>query len=264
MRRIKPFIFIFFVLFYGGLLAGWIIQQRSFDFTGEETNSTVYIQNNRIKTVDSEIVIIDLDEMVLTMLLPAHKVYYCRHPDSLHRHIRETGQQPADSFLKELTPEEIAVFQEYKNRLQESKRIGRQSTTTVDVREIKRKSKVLSYTTRQYQVWVDGRLREKLWISNELPIQKEINLDRFFQFMTLLGSQSVTASYTSTPQYLELRRKGYPLKTIEYSQERKVLTEVKRIQKATIPEEEFYIPDDYQEVELDTFYELHYELEERK
>lgn len=259
-------LFILFILFlwYSPSFAGWMIHQRSYDSSGEETKSTVYIQKNRIKTTNTEVVIYNLDDMTLTIMLPSKKVFYQSFPGLSKQDMEEKGKQMEDSFFKDLSEEEMAVFQDYKDKLSESRKIGRKKKLKVEVKEFPKKLTILDYQTRRFEIMVDNRLREEQWICSPILIQEEIDLNRFFRFMEQMGSESEMESYTSSKEYMELRRKGYPLKTVEYGPEGKVVTEVLKIEKKEIPEEEFHIPIFFREVELETFYQMVTEIDEGK
>lgn len=236
--------------------AGWVIEEVSGYPEEEEIRETTYFQKNRIKIVESEqtmmIVIVDLEKGVLYFLNSDREIYWSGTPEEFQEGIKEAVKLQVEKMLKEMPPEQREAYEQFMEGMEEeTKEPTAEKKLKVEVRKTSEMATVVGYSTQKYQVWVDGELKEELWISTEINLKDEIDLKKFVQFIKAASGPGEEELYESSPEYMGLMKQGYPLRSIEYDQgEEQTVTEVVKVEKRQIPDSEFEVPKSYRKVSI--------------
>ena len=104
--------------------------------------------------------------------------------------------------------------------------------------------------TMKYRVMVDGELFEEVWLTTNASLMRDYEpLAPLLQkFSSCLGSMNMEFTPEKSADYQKLWEAGYQLKAVRYELgSPKTETDVVKIEKADIPDQEFEIPAGYQQ-----------------
>lgn len=252
--KCKGFVLVsMFLLLVSQAFAGWVIEEVSGYPEEEETRETIYFQKNRIKIVDSEqIMIFDLEKGMLYFLNPDREIYWSGTPEEFQEAMKEAMKLAMEKMLEEMAPEQREAYEQFMEGMEEeTKEATPEKKIKVEVKKTSEKATVAGYSTQKYQVWVDGELKEELWISTEIDLKDEIDLKKFAQFIEALSGAGEEESYESSPEYMGLMKQGYPLRSIDYTfGEKGAVREATKVEKRQIPDSEFEVPKSYRKVSI--------------
>ena len=195
--------------------AGWIIQQKV-TVNGEAETVTLYIQKNKMKTMNHAIALIDLEAEKFYTIMPEQKMYMVMSPDAISK-AREGMVQPVETPSK------------------------------VEVKETAETATIAGYATKKYQVWVDGVMKSELWVTKDIDFSDEFDMAKLSRMTEKMSGQS---AFKSTNEYQEMMKLGFPLKQVEITPEGKVESEVIKLEKKDISDSEFQIPSDFQGMDM--------------
>ena len=117
---------------------------------------------------------------------------------------------------------------------------------------------------KQYQVWVNGELKEEKWISTKIKPTDEIDLEKLEKFQKAMGGPEAEESYESSPEYMHLMEIGAEMKTIGYHEGGSEITEMKKIEEKEIPDSEFEVPKGYRKISLFELHQLQETMERKE
>jgi len=253
--KAKVFFSLLIVLFLTSqAFAGWVVERVNRDFEGEETTEITYVQKNKMKIVEPKMIImVDLEKNLYYIVSrgPEFKLYWSGTPEQMRKEGEEMAKQMEEAYLKKLSPEQREQYNQYKESMkEETKGSTIEKKIEVNAKKTSEKATIAGYPTRKYQVWVDGELREELWISSKIKVKDEIDLNKLEKFQEAMSGPSEEESYESSPEYKKLMEQGTPLKSIEYYDQGNTVTEVKKVEKKQIPDSEFKVPKGYRKISL--------------
>lgn len=232
--------------------AGWVIEEVTTNREGEKTTRITYIQNNRMKSVDSEPMMFDLKKGMIYFFVPESKAYW----SGTLEEYRKVMKKMEEAQLKKMTPEQRAAYKQYKKKNEEeAKKPTPKKKFKVEVKKTSGKATIAGYSGQKYQVLVDGKLKEELWVCSKINIKDELDLNKFKQIMEAMRGPEAKKSYESSPEYMKLMEQGYPLKRLSYDKEgnKKRVTEAKKVEKKNIPDSELKAPKDYKKLSTAEF-----------
>jgi hypothetical protein len=238
--------------------AGWVMEEVS--SYGEEQKSTgiIYIQQNKVKSVDSKTTIVDLEKGIFYFIIPEREAYWNGTPEEFRKLMEEGKKMMEEQQLESMTPEQREAYKQYmKTREEEVKAVP--PPQKVEVKKTSEKTKIAGYSSQKYQVWVDGKLKKDVWVCAEIMPQDEIDIKKIEQFFkTMYELYEDEGSYESSPEYKKIAtymEKGYKLKSItydEYGMEESV-SETVKIEKKNITDSEFKVPKNYKKLSDEDF-----------
>jgi uncharacterized membrane protein len=189
-----------------------------------------------------------------------------------------TGTQPRradrtkefERQLEKLSPEQREQMRQFVEKLtqmsQQAKRRAAAAPTApreVLVQSTTETAIVAGLLARKYQVFVGGRVYEDIWLTPDLSLASELNVERTADtFGRMVGCLAGARKQSddvveASPEYARLYRLGWPLKIVLYEdaqgkpvegQTRLLVTKMERLD---VPESEFTLPADYQRAPLD-------------
>ena len=238
--------------------AGWVVEEVS--SYGEEQKSTDinYLQQNKVKSVGSTTTIADLEKGIFYFIVPEREIYWSGTPEEFRKLMEEGKKMMEEQQLKSMTPEQRETYKQYmKQREEEAKTVP--PPQKVEVKKTSKKAKIADYSSIKYEVWVDGKLKEELWVCADIMPQDEIDVKKLNQFFkTMIEPDKDEGSYESSPEYEKIAtymEQGYKLKNItydEYGMEESV-SEITKIEKKNISDSEFVVPKTYKKLSDEEF-----------
>ena len=238
--------------------AGWVMEEMSSYGEEQKTTDIRYIQQNKMKSVGSKTTIVDLEKGIFYFIVPEREAYWSGTPEEFRKLMEEGQKMMKEQQLKSMTPEQREAYKQYmKTREEEVKTVPPKQK--VEVKKTSEKAKIAGYSGQKYEVWVDGKLKEELWICADIMPQDEIDIKKLVQFFkTMYKSDEDEGSYESSPEYKKIAiygEKGANLKSLtydEYGMEESV-SETVKIEKKNIPDSEFKVPKNYKKLNDEEF-----------
>ena len=119
------------------LHAGWVIEQNTTLPDGKQSNQALYIQNNKMAMGGDQQVIFNMETQEITVIMPEEGSYM--------------------KFPAEMIESMGKMLPEWKG--------------TVEVKKTSDTEPILGHETTKYQVMVDGKLTQELWMAKDLNIE---------------------------------------------------------------------------------------------
>ncbi len=238
--------------------SGWIITERT---SGKDTDitleSTLYIKDNMIKSVDQEQqLIFDLNQWKLTVLNTPGENYWDGTPSEYLEEMMayaivylEEEIRHADELNR---PYLEALYEDLKMEIKQADAgISFIGELPVDIVMTGARDRMLGYTVDQYVVYVDGIRVEELWLARDISLEEQYDFEKFRAFSDEMTWGLIFQDYRSSRQYIHLLKQGLPLKTIELHEDGSVsVTEATRVEYTEVPEETFMVPAGWQPMPL--------------
>lgn len=104
--------------------------------------------------------------------------------------------------------------------------------------------------TMKYKVLVDGELFEEVWLTTDASLMRAYKplLPMLQKFNSCLGSMDMEFTPEKSAEYQKLWETGFQLKSVRYeSGSPETETDVVKMEKADIPDQEFEVPAGYQQ-----------------
>jgi hypothetical protein len=238
--------------------AGWVMEEVS-SYGGEQKSTDIrYVQQNKVKSVGSETIIIDLEKGIFNFIIPEREAYWSGTPKEFRKLMEEGKKMMEEQQLKSMTPEQREAYKQYmKTREEEVKTVAPKQK--VEVKKTSEKAKIAGYSGQKYEVWVDGKLKEELWVCADIMPRDDIDIKKLDQFFkTMNEPDEDEGSYESSPEYEKIAtymEKGYKLKSITYDEHgmEKSVGETIKIEKKNIADSEFKVPKNYKKLNDEEF-----------
>ncbi len=252
----------FFISHFSLLSAGWIIKERSFNSVDKTRNKYVYyIQDQKLKMVEDQLIsIFDLRKETMTFIAPEKKLYWSGTPGEYKTEFKAAIREAFMKQMKDAPEAEKemvqATFEYYLQSMDDTLEVN-QTLLDMTIVNTGRKEKIAGKQSLMYGLFVNEILKEEIWISEEVPIYQEFDMVRFNAMLKQIGSDMVgELSYQASRNFAELLRKGLLMKTVDYTQEFSITTEVTKVKQARLEASAFMPPEGYQKTclsELDLF-----------
>lgn len=202
------------------LFAGWMFIEKKSNPQGLTSFDTIVVQNNKMRSGSKEATYIyDLDAQKITVMNNFYRTYWTGTPDQYREGVliglKEQIELIVTRLPKEKQVESRAKLEGIMQEMQ-NPTAGKSAGIAVDVKKIIDKIMVLGYNTQRYEFWIEGKKKLSIWVSEKILINNDFNLVKFGQLMQRLMSNNPKLAIKSSAQYIDVLKKGYPLKTIEY------------------------------------------------
>jgi hypothetical protein len=231
--------------------AGWIFTE-----SGHSENQTTYIQNNTMKLVNADqIMIVDVAKNQVCFANPKQKTFWRGTPSQL---AAEAGKFMSD--MDKMMDEQLsAIPAEQRDMLKQmlKDQVTPQKSSSppkAEVVDTGLGDTIAGYPARKYEVRIGGKPSEALWITSGIRMGNEFDVRRFSEMMRTLTSQiSMIGDYAamSSPQVMSLLEKGWPLRIVDYQGGKyNMLSDVVKAEKKSVPPATFDIPKDYQQASV--------------
>lgn len=251
MKARTLFLVFVVVMLASNAFAGWMITQATRDITGKKEDQTVYLQQNKVKTVMSDATMMfDLDKELLYLINPDKKVYWSGKPEDMKKSTEEAQKKMMEEQMKKVPPEQREAMKKYMEQMQAQKASPKKEVK-VTVKKTGEKVTIAGYSGQKYQILVNGKLREETWIATKLKnVSDEFDRakwEKFQKALTEMGGEE--EPFSASREYLDLMEKGFSIKSISYYEEGEKSENVTtKVEKKKIPASEFQIPKGYKKV----------------
>ncbi len=246
------------VLLASSAWAGWVMHQQTAGGT-----STVYLQNNMMRAgMGAHGMIYDLNQGTVTMLSPTRKIYWTGHPQELKQQMDQALDSRMEQALQSVPPE-----QREQMRAMMAQRMGRggmggpggpsrqRPAPKVEVKATGEYQTIAGYKARKYQVYVNGRLRQDMWLADLPGFGKELDMDKMMELVHSMRPPAMGRApglgWRVSPPMLALWKKGMPLMIVDHgrrgSQE---VMKVTKVENKSLDKSMFLPPAGYKRVDF--------------
>ncbi|MCB2225797.1 MAG: DUF4412 domain-containing protein [Desulfarculaceae bacterium] len=240
--------------------AGWVMQQET-----PGGPSTVYLQKNMMRAgAGDRGVIYNLNQGTVTMLNPGRQVYWTGKPQQLNQQMNQALDARMEQALKSVPPE-----QREQMRAMMAQRMGRggpggkggkggmmggrRSDHQVDIKATGSYQDIAGYKSRKYEVWVDGRHRQDLWMADLPGFHDELDMGKMMELvhsMRMGGpNRGPGTGWRTSPEMMKLWQKGMPMMITDYGRGgAQTVMKVTKAEKKSLGKEVFSPPAGYKQV----------------
>lgn len=260
--------------FQAAAWAGWIIEQIEYANLGAEGTKTIqYIAKNRLKTVgENNTFMMDFTKNLFIAADHENQVYwngtvneYVQEVKAFHQAANDLAREQMEEAMKEASPDRRKTIEDL---LQQMHGTGTsmppQATSKrpkVKVVQTTETATLAGHTAAKMVVYADGKPYQEVWLAKGVTLKAELDLQRLRGLQATL-TQAIMTDLPSRPPveedpaYERLFEQGYPIKIVELGEggEPESVTEVVRLEKRAIPEQEFQVPEAYRRIDLHEFF----------
>jgi len=238
-------------------LAGWVMEEVITVTGGPSTTNTIYMQDNKVKNVSGQKeMMFDAEKGLIYFILPDRQAYWSGKPEEFQQGIKAGTDKMMEEHIKQMPPEQRQAFEQYQKQMEaQSRQAAAPKKFKVEVKKTSDQAKIAGYPGQKYQVWVDGVLKEELWLCPQLDFSDAGDPEKFRRLTEGMKGPGQEASYESSPEYQEITtdyKKGYRLKSVNYDDSGNAGfgNEVRKIEKKKIPASEFQVPKGYRKLSI--------------
>ncbi len=217
--------------------AGW----KAVDKEGAIT----LISNGKFKHVspkDGMGSISDSGKGTITMVNNREGVYVTGKP---HEFCQEMKAM-MNAALASIPPEQRAMMEEM------MKSSAAAAKPAVSFKKAGSGGKIAGWDTDRYEVFVNGKLYEELWLVTDKAILNDLDkldIGLFQKFSSCMANQSGgNHDPEDSPEYIQLLKKGWQVKSVPHGDVHHHLSETISLEKTDVPESEFDVPAGYRKV----------------
>ena len=220
---------------------GWKI----FDSSGEVT----LISNGRLKQSWGDDALLMDGKKNRILFLSAEKQAYAQGTPDQYCTLMKEAQ---DAMVAKLPPEQRSMMENMRKQKSGGK------PPAVVIKPQGSGGLVSGLKTEKYAIYVDGELREEVWLATDPDFLKQFKplIGIFRGFSQCVGSMSVSMQdeLETSKEYLDLYEKGVEVKVRRPgADDEQGGDEESRVERVSVPDSEFAVPDGYKEIDLRTF-----------
>jgi hypothetical protein len=254
--------------------AGWIIEQIEYANLGAEATRTIqYIAKNRLKTVsDNNTFMMDFTKNLFMAADHENRVYwsgtvneYVQEVNAFQQAANDLAREQMEEAMKEMPPDQRKtmedLLQQMRSAVTSAPSQAASKRPEVKVVQTAETATLAGHPTTKRMVYADGKPYQEVWIAKGLTLKADLDLKRLRGLQAKL-TQAIMTDLPSRqpveedPAYERLFEQGYPMKIVELGEggDPESVTEVVRLEKRDIPEQEFQVPEGYRRIDLREFF----------
>ncbi len=248
MRLKTTIMVLIMLLMTSGAYAGWVFIEDS-----ESENQTTYVQDNKMKLINpDQIIIFDVAKNLVCFANPKQKTFWKGTPSELAKE----GNGIVNNMEKMLDEQFSAIPAEARQAMAQAVKdqIKTSSNAKAEVRDSGQSEKVAGYNARKYEMRINGQTAQHQWITTEIQMGKDFDVKRFGEMLKsftsgfgMAGDRAALAS----PQVMALLEKGWPLRIVDYQGgSEHIISDVVKVEKKSLTPATFDIPKDYRKVSV--------------
>lgn len=237
---------LFLALLSPSAISGIILHKQSYSLIPGKGGTQVlqtwaeYYQDNRVAVYQNNAVFItDVGTDTLINILPSRKIYAVNSFGDFIKRIQNIVNQINSQSM-------------YK---------GNQSLKAplkIKVKKTDKSKKILGYFSEQYEVFSNGKKLRELWLTDKLPLSKEVDIDKARGkkaqieevIAPIIGSRDVEL----TKSYQNLLKGGkVPMMITSFNDGTEVVERIIRVENVTISQDVFKVPKGYKKVPIEQF-----------
>jgi len=120
--------------------------------------------------------------------------------------------------------------------------------------------KVAGWSTDKYEIYVDGKLYEEVWLVTDSSLVKDltkVDFKVFQEFSSCMADQPGGGwDPENSPEYVKLMKKGWEVKSVSHGDVEQVSSDTVSLEKKDIPGSEFQVPANYRKVTIKELFSM--------
>ena len=259
LLRIALINLFFLLLLTYSSVSGIVMDQVRYELndSGKKDKGVLLIQNNKMlfkDTTNNVSTLFDFDRDRMVVLDHNRKTYTVIDPKVFVKEVEAYTKKMEElrkKHLENLPPEQREMVEKLiKER--EAKNNPGNKPFVISIKDREKTEKIAGYPSKKYDVMYNENLNEEIWLTKDLGIQKELDINKMSNLMSefkkvnkRLGDNTVK----NEEAFINLfRNGGFPMKTIDHSFGESVyVEEVVDVNQKDIPSSEFDLPTGYEE-----------------
>ncbi|MFH1091174.1 MAG: DUF4412 domain-containing protein [Pseudomonadota bacterium] len=212
-----------------------------------------YVQDNTIKFVHptGQEMIFDLKDGQLCIVNHKLKGYWKGTAEDFKTQLRQSVMAQMEKAAEKMPPEQREAFKQAMTKMFDDSPQPGAPEPKFEVKATSEKADVAGYGTTKYEVWVDGQLREEMWMAEGCKVYQELDMKKMAAFMKVFPGGGKKDNYEASPEVVALYKKGWPLKTAKaLPGGQRFVTETAKVEEKSIPASAFKAPDEYKAMDL--------------
>ncbi|MEM7534985.1 MAG: DUF4412 domain-containing protein [Chloroflexota bacterium] len=259
------FIFLFICAYQS--MAGLIVERERYEKGGgERVSGTIYIQENKLKFFDEEgqfYAIFDLNTGEMIQVDNLSRTYSTTRADDYFAYYKQYAQRMEAAMrqqLSELPPNKREQAEAMMKRQGIALPGSNGKSSDISSKKTSDTKKIAGYESVKYEIYVDGRLEEEIWITSDERFKQEVDIEKMTQYLSELRAidHSLGGNGNSDAKaYVEVFSSGFPMKTIDYPvYGNEIIEQTVKVSNKNIDNNEFTAPLGYRKVELKEMLQL--------
>lgn len=234
--------------------AGWVLHQET-----PGGPSTMFVQDNKVRAgVGLGGMIYDLKNETVTMLNPDRQVYWSGNPQQLGQQMNQALDARMEQALKQVPPEQRDQMRAMMKQRMGQGGMGQGKAMAppaaqVEVKNSGQSDKIAGYKAAKYQVYVDGKLRQEMWVAQVPGFKKEMDMGKMMKLAHSMraGTGGQGLGWRRSEAVQKLMSQGMPMKIVEYGHggPMTVMT-MTSVEKKSLPASTFQPPAGWKQVDF--------------
>ena len=250
----KNLLLIFLVMLVSAeSFAGWIITLRESESDGTTYYETMMIEDNMMKSAGHDgSFIFNVNSREFYMIDDANKTYWQGQLDDFRENYYNAMKVAVDQMLSGLPPEQREMYKQMFGDMVEiysDPDPAKIKSVNIEVKKAGEAIEIAGYASTKYEVTVDGKLVEELWLSDELDVNEDLDFKAIAELMNeIRPNLDDEFLYEYTDEYMRLWEKGFRMKSIDDNGD---MSEVIKVEKKKISASEFQAPEGYSRLTIE-------------
>lgn len=230
--------------------AGWEITYRVTDTDGSISYDVMLIEDHIVKYggID-ESFIFNTKSNQFSFIINQNKTFWSGNILDFRIEMSEAIKRVMNEMIKNLPEDQREMYAKMLGsvtQMYESPAPDKINSINVKITNTGTQEEIAGYTSKKYDVNVNGNLVESIWISSELDMKEELNSLKIAEMLNqIMPNVDGELYYEFTNQYLELWKKGFRMKSIDDEGE---TIEVIKVKQRNITGNELGVPDGYTKI----------------
>jgi hypothetical protein len=238
---------------FQSLKAGWILTGKYIDKDGNTALQRFFIQDQKVKFEQYNIIYtLNFATNEVILVDPVNLLYYKGTLQSYVMGMKNYKNRQLSLLMNEIPKDQQGDYKkEYELSIEE---IGREIIPDKDSVVILRlvdSLKIIGQPSEKYQVSVNSRKIEEVWISPGLDVSKQFSWKKYLYFLSIVEPENTTFNYMITSPFMQLLDKGFPTRRIMIRNGYRTEFQINKMEEKGIPDYEFYTPSLCKELTFD-------------
>ncbi len=241
-----------FMLFATTSWAGWEITYRVSGDQGSISYDVMLIDDNLVKYggVDGGF-ILNTKTKAFTFLIDQNKSYWSGSINDFRKEMSLALKTVMDSLLQSIPEAQREMYTQMlgsMSQIYDSPRREQIAELNIDIKNTGRTENIAGYDSQEYEVRVDDKLLESIWIASGLDVNDDLDSRQIAEMLNeITPNVEGEIFYEFSEDYLQLWEKGFRMKSTDHDGE---IIEVIKVVEREIASDELSIPADYSQITI--------------
>jgi len=251
MKKISYLFLLTFVFaLCGQALAGWDITYRVSDIDRSISYDIMLVENNIVVYggVD-ESFIFDTKSNEFTFVFKQNQTYWSGNINEFRSEMNNAMKVVMDEIIHNLPEGQREMYAQMLGNLTQmydSPTSDKISSINIKIVDTGNWEEISGYNSKKYEVEVDGKIMESIWLSNDLDISDHLDSGKIAEMLNqIMPNVEGELYYEFTDDYLDLWKKGFRMRSTDNEGE---IIEVIKVIERDIADDELKVPEGFTKI----------------